>query len=168
MGHPYIKVTKSESCNSAILLISWQCYGNQHSRLKAIYVYNLYTVFHFLFSPFFPFPVTNQYPFHNPPPGPQSDLFVLRERRERGGTIERERERVREKGVKFLTSAHYFMLIRYWTQPCCNSRLIKPPCHPLRVSDLVIVKQSACGDENYEHNYSFSFHSVQCIGVLAE
>jgi len=163
MGHPYIKVTKLESCNSVILLISWQCYGNQHSRLEAIYVYNLYTVFHFLFSPFFPFPVTNQYPFHNPPPGPQSDLFVLRERREWGGTIERERE----KGGKFLPSAHYFMLIRYWTQPCCNSRLIKPPCHPLRVLDLVIVKLSACGDENYRHNYSFSFHSVQCIGVLA-
>ena len=30
------------------------------------------------------------------------------------------------------------------------------------------MKQSACDDENYRHNYLFSYHSVQCIGILAE
>jgi len=97
-------------------------------------MYTIYTPFSISsFPPFFPFPVTNQYPFHNPPPGPQSDLFVLRERRERERGYHRqrgEREGEREESEIFTLNTLFY------ANPVLNTTLLYLSPHKTAMSSV--------------------------------
>jgi len=95
-------------------------------------MYTIYTPFSISsFPPFFPFPVTNQYPFHNPPPGPQSDLFVLRERREREVVPSTERgEREREESEIFTLNTLFY------ANPVLNTTLLYLSPHKTAMSSV--------------------------------